>query len=203
MRLCLYNQEKPTESINHNNPNLGALCALNNSSVYITLSSYLHSLAYVVYASPALMSPPAPTGFLASAIPCSLQISSGGGVSRGILYVFPGKWVGLLQYLRYFFPPFCHPIGVLMSCVLTSPKQQLHVLWFLQTQRHFLFCSQENASSPLPVFSQGFLNHTICVPVPSRFFFFSKQLRGRETKLKGKYYALLTTQASAAMTKAL
>lgn len=64
VRLCLYNQEKPTESINHNNPNLGALCALNNSSVYITLSSYLHSLAYVIYSSPAY----GPT--------CSYRISS-------------------------------------------------------------------------------------------------------------------------------
>lgn len=44
VRLCLHNQEKPAERINHRDPNLGAVCTLKNSFVYTAgslISSFL------------------------------------------------------------------------------------------------------------------------------------------------------------------
>lgn len=152
---------------------------------------------YTLSALPVLVPPPALTGFIAPAIPCSLKISSGGSPDTFMCTLINGS---VLCSICIFFLP-AVPIGVLMSCVLTAPKQQPHALWCLQTHRHFLFCSQENASSPLLCFHRDF--KILLFGFQCLLDFFSKLLWGRETKLKGKHYALLTAKAPAAMTKAL
>lgn len=163
---------------------------MNDCSANATPPSYLRSPA-TLSALPLLVARPALTGFLASVSPRSPQITSGGRGSPEESYMFVKKWAGLSKHLQYL-PPFCRSHQ--------APKRRPTSSGAQQSQRRFLFCSQENAASPLPVFSRGFLTCTVCVPGPSRFFFFSKQLWGRETKLKGKHYAFLHTQGPAART---
>lgn len=94
------------------------------------------------------------------------------------------------------FLPFCLSHQGFEDLHPWAPKQQPCVLWSLQSQRHFFFCTVRRL---LPLhslcFHRDFKN--ILFMFQWLLDFFSKQLSGRETKLKGKHYALLKPQATA------
>lgn len=56
VRLCLYNQEKSTEPINHNNPSLGATCTL-KILLYIRLFLLSYSCNVICASSPTCSRP--------------------------------------------------------------------------------------------------------------------------------------------------
>ena len=97
VRLCLYNQEKPTEPINHSDLNLGDVYILKNSFVNMPVLLSPYSCRVIWVSVHIYLSPPAVVPSPDFAVPCSPQMTSR-AVSGDTLNVLPNKRLGLMQH---------------------------------------------------------------------------------------------------------
>lgn len=146
MRLCLYYHKKPTEPINHNSLDLGAVWALTNSFVYTPSFPYLHS---VLSAFSLLLSAPAGEGTKRlSALSALLSENYSWGVSGACL----PPWSTCIIIIIIFFISSAPP-GLQRACVLQGIPARVSPGALGESPQHFTFCAvRRRLPLPLPVF---------------------------------------------------